>query len=244
MRNKIKLCSIGTALLISILLTGCEEHVSSPKNSASTTTNIITENKPNITTTEVGETEDNSISSESVGDQDSNTEQSSSTDTSTSNEEKPELGETGINDDVLWAMGKSFDELTKKYGDVTTGNFNTYSFKNGYGVYVWDPNIEFADNDRDKNISLIKACGGCKKIDSIQAKDFIKGDFSALNYEDFASKCGVEYTILPEDNTGIDDYWHAYFSHPLYENMVFIMSTAEKNVIDETTLFTVQFKDF
>lgn len=246
MQNKIILQSFGTALVISILLTGCAEQRSQPDSQISTsnpvTSNINsqTENKTYTSNPIENQSEDSSVLSKSSDEQ-------SSSDESNTSESSVDIDTVSINSDVIWGMGKTFDELTEKYGNVTSGNFNTYSFENGYGIYVWDTNggADYSEVDREKNISLVRESGGCIMIDGIRAKDFLNGNFSTLKYEDFTSNCGFEVISLNSNNdpnTMYDDYRFAYYTHPSYENMTFIMCYKD-GVIDEFATFTIRSDD-
>ena len=251
MHNKIKLHSIGTALLISILLTGCKGEVSQPDNSNPAAAGM-TESETSISSVGGNQPEESYSLSESAGEQSIDNEQTFSNEETLSDEgsvpESPaEPEELSINRGVVWGMGKTFDEIAEKYGNITSGNFNKYSFEHGFGIYVWDwgDGIDNSETDRDRNISLVKERGGCVMIDGIHAKDFIIGDFSTLNYEDFASRCGIEYTHIDDDPTMLyDGCWWAYFKHPSYENVTFCMYTEERDVIDDTAGFVIRSDDF
>ena len=220
MKKNIKSHSVGVALVLSMFLTGCAEQGTKPNiwfpnlNSSSSDTNSQSEHKTNATESSVTES---TIDVESLS----------------------------ISSDVVWGIGKTFDELNEKYGDVTRGNFSAYSFKNGYGIYVWQADGGFGNiTDIDENISLTRELGGCTMIDAIRAKDFLVGSLTTLNYEEFAEKCGIEYTHIDEDPEMLyDDCWWAYFKHPSYEGVTFSVYTAERDVIDENAGFVVQLDD-
>lgn len=126
----------------------------------------------------------------------------------------------GINSDVMWGMGKTFDEITERYGDVTAGNNSIYTFKNGYGKYVCDDD------------------GSCKIIGEISARDFLIGDLSTLDLDNFASKCGFEVAPLnsnDDPNTMYEGYRYAYYTHPSYKNITFSMCYKESGFDEEAT---------
>lgn len=126
----------------------------------------------------------------------------------------------GINSDVMWGMGKTIDEITERYGDVTAKYNNVYTFKNGYGKYVWDDD------------------GSCKTIGEITAKDFLIGDLSTLDLDNFASKCGFEVVPLnsnDDPNTMYEGYRFACYTHPSYKNITFSMCYKESGFDEEAT---------
>ena len=128
-----------------------------------------------------------------------------------------------INDDVMWGIGKTVDELTEKYGSATAGRNNVYTFENGYGIYV------FGD--------------GCKTIGEISAKDFLIGDLSNVTLDNFASKCGFEVVPLNDNddpNTMYEGYRQAYYTHPSYKNITFSMLYKESG-FDETATFDIRY---
>lgn len=131
-----------------------------------------------------------------------------------------------INGDVMWGMGKTFEDVTEKYGSVTvTGLDNVYMFENGYGIYV------FGDY--------------CNKIGEISAKDFLVGDISTVTLDNIAGKCGFEVVPLnptPDGQTMYDGYREAYYTHPNYENVWFVMFYKESG-FDETASFRVQLNE-
>lgn len=164
-----------------------------------------------------------------------------------------------LNTDVMWGIGKTFDEINAKYGEVISGNFNRYTFgwnysnenklPSGYGTYVWDygGGIDNSFADREKNIEYIKKRGGCKWILNIKASDFINGEFTTIGFDEFASKCGIEWNNIDDETNHEDPYLdddprYVAFKHPSYENITFIMiCDRDKNEIDETTTFNVNY---
>lgn len=165
----------------------------------------------------------------------------------------------GLNADVVWGIGKTFDEINAKYGEVISGNFNRYTFgwnysnenklPSGYGTYVWDygGGIDNSFADREKNIEYIRRRGGCYAILNIKASDFINGEFTAMSFDDFASKCGIEWIHIDDDPNDQDPFIadqprYVGFKHPSYENITFTMiCDRDKNEIDDTTFFDVRY---
>lgn len=149
-----------------------------------------------------------------------------------------------INGDVMWGMGKTFDELTERYGDITAGNFETYSFKNGYGKYSWSGGADPTQTDRDKNIEMIRGRGGCSIICDIPAKDFLIGDLSTVTLDNIAEKCGFEVIPLnpaPDGQTMYDGYKFALYTHPDYKNVSFSMMYNIENGFDDSATFRVSY---
>ncbi len=113
MKNKFKLLSISSAIILSILLTGCSE------NNKQNTSGNSSLNSQNETTNSSPE----------------NSKTDKSSDTGASVEET-----LSINSDVVWGLGKTLDELKGKYGEIRGGveSMGVYTFENGYGRYVVD----------------------------------------------------------------------------------------------------------
>lgn len=202
-------------------------------------------------------TDENSTGSVSISD--SSSETSDTSETSDSSSETSETSETSdgsdiesnipavsINSEVLWGMGKTFDEITERYGEVTSGNFNTYFFESGYGRYVWDygGGIDNSFADVNENIEYIKTRGGVVMMDNIKVNELLIGEFTTLDYDQFADICGITYTDIGEESPGMYDLWSRSFTHPFYENMTLYMYMEEPGVIDETTTFMVRSDDF
>ena len=147
-----------------------------------------------------------------------------------------------INSDVMWAIGKTFDEVTERYGEVAGGNIFEYSFENGYGVYVWDV-TDHSHSDLNENISLARESGGCKAIANISAGDLLTGDLSMVNLDNIAQRYGFDVVPLnpsPEGFSLYDDYIFAYYTHPSYENLTFIMCY-KKSGFDEEATFHIRY---
>lgn len=189
----------------------------------------------------------NSSESTDISDSSSDTSETSET-SETSDSSDTESGipvpNVSLNPEVMWGMYKTFDEVSERYGEVASGNHNTYNFENGFGRYVWDSyEIDMQQPDRDINIEKTRGNGGVKMIDNIKPHDLINGEFTALGFEDFVSQCGFEIVSLGKDEpyTMYDGYRTAAFRHPSYENMIFWASYSEETgVIDDNTLFTIK----
>lgn len=224
-----------------------ESSNSSAGNSSSYTSNISGGSSANI---------DNSVTVE-TSDAESNisTTESNISDIESSNAN----AQISLNTDVVWGIGKTFDEIGEKYGDVISGNFNRYTFgwnysnenklPSGYGTYVWDygGGIDNSFADREKNIEYIRKRGGCVSILNIKASNFINGKFTTIGFDEFASKCDIEWINIDDETNHEDPYLdddprYVAFKHPSYENITFIMiCDRDKNEIDETTTFDVNY---
>lgn len=160
--------------------------------------------------------------------------------------ETSEISRITLNQEVLWGMGKTFDEVTERYGEVTSGNFNTYFFEGGYGRYVWDygGGIDNSFADVNENIEYIKTRGGVVMMDNIKANELLIGEFTTLDHSEFEKACGINYKQIAEPPGMYDNTWITTFTHPSYENMTFYMHLGDPDVIDETTTFTVRSDDF
>lgn len=160
--------------------------------------------------------------------------------------ETSEISRITLNQEVLWGMGKTFDEVTERYGEVTSGNFNTYFFEGGYGRYVWDygGGIDNSFADVNENIEYIKTRGGVVMMDNIKANELLIGEFTTLDHSEFEKACGISYKQIAEPPGMYDNTWITTFTHPSYENMTFVMLLGSPDIIDETTTFTVRSDDF
>lgn len=216
MKNKTKLRTVGAAVLLSVLLVGiigCAEQSTDGRSVDPIVTdqNDQTESKP----TASDNSENSAVQSVETGVSEPVSEESSAE-------------AVGINAEAVWGLGKSFNEITEKYGGVTGSYSNNkiYEFENGYGRYVW--NIDG---------------GNCKAIGEISARDFISGDLSAVTLENIAEKCGFEVVPLndtDDPNTMYEGYRQAYYTHPSYENVTFGMLYKESG-FDETAKFDVRY---
>lgn len=143
---------------------------------------------------------------------------------SNNNESKPSeesSGAVAINGDVMWGLGKTVEEVSEKYGDITGGAIDVYMFENGYGKYA------FHD--------------GCDKLSDVSAKDLLVGDLSTVTLDNIAEKCGFNVVPLnptPDGQTMYDGYKMAYYTHPSYENVMFGMFYKESG-FDETASFYI-----
>ena len=135
--------------------------------------------------------------------------------------------EYSLNSDVMWAIGKTMGELTERYGEETGGG-GRYQFKNGYGTYGYDD-------------------GECKSV-LVKASDLLIGDLSTVTLDNIVSKFGFEVVLFdPENNTpGLydlyDDFKVAYFTHPSYKNITFLMEYKTSG-FDEDTTFLIKPSD-
>lgn len=233
MQNKFKLPGIGIALLTAISLTGCSENVQRPVPASP----VVNANGQTESETPIFSAENPSESKDDLSmpsSEESSVESSVNTDS------------VSINGDVMWGIGKTFDEITERYGDITAGNFNVYTFKNGYGIYAWDDDggIDPTQSDRDKNIEIIRGRGGCKIIGEISASDFLIGDLSTVTLDNIAEKCGFEVIPLnpaPDGQTMYDGYKFALYTHPDYKNVSFSMMYNIENGFDDTAKFDVRY---
>lgn len=210
MQSKTKTRGIGAVLSLLILLTGCSENAQqSIPASPVVTTNGQTESSAPVFNEESPPEKAPDLSMPS--NQDNSTESPVNADS------------VGINDDVMWGIGKTVDEVTQKYGSATAGKNNVYTFENGYGKYFFS--------------------GGCKTIGEISARDFLVGDLSTVTLENFASKCGFEVVPLDDNNdpnTMYEGCKLAYYTHPSYDNVTFSMLYKESG-FDETATFDVRY---
>lgn len=150
-----------------------------------------------------------------------------------------------INSEVMWGMGKTFDEIAERYGDAVNGNYCTYSFENGYGMYTWGVDVDKSHPDRDENVYLTRESGGCKSIAGISAGDLLTGDLSAVNLDNISSKYGFEtIPINPmyENYSPNDDHRFAYYTHPSYKNIMFVMCY-KKSGFDEDAMFRIRYEN-
>lgn len=247
MQNKIKLLSVDAILLLAVLLSGCSEQDVPPNDPNSELNSILHNSSISENYTNNSDSTNDSVQSsltESLGEQ-SVTESRSLSDKMNSSEN---LRSITINEDVMWGIGKNFDEITERYGDVTAGNYNEYTFENGFGKYVWDDSgMALSQTDRNQNIEIIKGHDGCKTIADISASDFLIGDISILDLDNFASECGFEVIPLnptndPFSDTLYDGYRFAYYTHPSYENITFSMCYKESG-FDEDATFRISYDD-
>lgn len=209
MQNKFKLPCIGIALLTAISLTGCSENAQRRVPASP----VVNAN---------GQTESETPISSAENPSESEADLSIPSSEENSVESPVNTNSVGINSDVMWAMGKTFDDVTEEYGSVTVADLNNvYMFENGYGIYV------FGDS--------------CKKIGQISAKDFLVGDLSTVTLDNIAEKCGFEVVPLnpvPDGQTMYDGYRCANYTHPDYKNVSFSM-TYNENGFDDTAKFSV-----
>lgn len=144
---------------------------------------------------------------------------SSSESENISSNESSEADEISINDDVVWGLGKTVEELTQKYGKKTSSDDVDYIcvFENGYGRYGIDGGV-------------------CTQIVGIETEDILKGEFSVMNYEELKSRAGIDYWYISTEPDGMYECWWAYFTHPSYPGVTFSVysQTATDEVSSET----------
>ena len=136
--------------------------------------------------------------------------------------------EIAINSDVMWGLGKTMDELTERYGEIVGSTGQTAWFKNGYGIYLWGGEGDI-----------------CTRISKIKASDILIGDLSTVNFDNIVSKCGFDVILFEPESDGpglYDDYHVAYFSHPSYKNITFLM-TYKISGFDEDATFLVYYDE-
>ncbi|MBD5130288.1 MAG: hypothetical protein HDT43_10285 [Ruminococcaceae bacterium] len=227
----ITLAACAAALVICVFtVMNFRQGITPPDNSNSSAVIVNSSGSENVSSADSSDTSETSETSET-------------SDTSDSESVIP-APTVSLNPEVIWGMHKTFDEVSARYGEITSGNHNVYNFENGFGRYVWDSyGIDPQQPDRDTNIEITEGNGGVRMIDNIMPHDLINGEFTALGFEDFASQCGFEIVSLGKDEpyTMYDGYRTATFTHPSYENMIFWASYSEETgVIDDDTLFTIK----
>ncbi len=217
MQSKSKTRSIGAVLSLMILLTGCSENAKRPVPASP----VGTAN---------GQTESNTPISDAESSSESEPDLSLPSNQNDSAETPENAASVDINGDVMWAMGKTFDDVTQKYGSVTVEDLNNvYMFENGYGIYV------FGDS--------------CKKIGQISAKDFLVGDLSTVTLDNIAEKCGFEVVQFevdlldptPDGETLYDGYNFAYCTHPDYKNVSISFMYSKEHGFDDSATFRVSY---
>lgn len=173
----------------------------------------------------------------------------SSDNVSSETSETSESGEPstviGISDEVVWGMGKSFDEITERYGNVASGNHNVYTFENGYGRYVWDSKgIDLQQPDRAINIEIVRGNGGCLRIDNIKPSDLFGGEFTSVSFEELAENGFEPGPVDESPYTMYDGFRFRAFTHPSYENITFVaLYSEETGVIDDKASITIRLNE-
>ena len=193
MKNKTKIQTVGMALLMSIMLTGClEKDDRPPKVSPVVTVGSQTESE-----TPISGAEDPSESKADL---------SMPSSEENSVESPINTDPISINADVMWGIGKNVDEVTEKYGSATLERNNVYTFENGYGKYVF--------GDGCKTISEIPAKDFLiGDLSSVTLDNFAsKCGFEVVPLNDSGAP-----------NTMYEGYRQAYYTHPSYDNVTFGM---------------------
>lgn len=134
----------------------------------------------------------------------------------------------GIDSDIISELGKTFSQLSKKYGSTPKGIYNSYTIENGHGRYVWktgDGKIY------DDNMEL---AGGCNMIDGLKPGELFIGVSYPASYEDLTEKYG--FTLIEAGSErGMDDLYSSEFSHSMYDSISFIFYAKEYGRIEADT---------
>ena len=142
------------------------------------------------------------------------------------NSEDINNGDSGyaLNDEVMWAIGKTFDEVAERYGGVAWNAASDYRFNNGYGIYSG-----FEE-------------GGCNAVGIVSASDLLTGDLSTVDLYNMASKYGLENFSYDLEQNKDTSFATAYFTHPSYKNILFIMNFKRAG-FDDTATFYIRYYD-
>lgn len=134
----------------------------------------------------------------------------------------------GIDSDIISELGKTFSQLSKKYGSTPKGIYNSYTIENGHGRYGW----KTAEGKiYDDNMEL---AGGCNIIDGLKPRELFIGVSYPVSYEDLTEKYG--FTLIEAGSeTGMDDLYYSEFRYPLYDNISFIFYAREYGRIEADT---------
>lgn len=134
----------------------------------------------------------------------------------------------GIDSDIISELGKTFSQLSKKYGSTPKGIYNCYTIENGYGRYGW----KTADGKiYDDNMEL---AGGCNMIDGLKPGKLFIGVSYPASYEDLTEKYG--FTLIEAGSEGgMDDLYYSEFSHSMYDNISFVFLSREYGRIEADT---------
>ncbi len=198
---KNKFCGIGAVLALSIFLSGCTENLPSDSDTAGMYSNP--DSSLNNSDFAVGENSQIGVDSEQstvAGENDSDM--------------------LVINDEVMWALGKTVDELKGRYGNLKGGSdvLGICVFENGYGMYALNEGKT------------------CFVIDGAKVKDVIKGEFTVLNYKELETRAGISYWHIDDEPSPLDECWWAYFTHPDYQGVTFAIysMTARDEITGDT----------
>ena len=135
--------------------------------------------------------------------------------------------QVGINTDIISELGMTFDQMTKRYGEVLGGIYNTYNF-GGYGRYTWKSyNGEIYDDN-------MESAGGCNYIDGVKPKELLMGADFPMNLDELSE----QYDLVPvsvESEMGMDNCYWAEFKSSLYDNVKIFFGTSTYGIIDEDT---------
>lgn len=198
---KNKLCIIGMLSALSIFLSGCTETLPSESDTAGMYGNPDS----SLNNSDFAVSQDSQIGDDR--------EQSTVADENDSEE-------LVINDDVMWALGKTADELEQRYGNLKGGSdvLGTCLFENGYGIYALNEGKT------------------CFVIDGAKVKDVIKGEFTVLNYKELETRTGISYWHIDDEPDPMDECWWAFFTHPDYKGVTFAIysMTARDEITGDT----------
>ncbi len=207
MKNNLKLRGISAALVLSMFLAGCTEQ---PNNSPSDTP-LNSETQSSNESSKADETSNENSKPDETSNESSNADETSS--------DSSQADKISINDDVVWGLGKTVEELTQKYGEKTSSDDVDYvcAFENGYGRYGIDDGV-------------------CTKIVGIETEDILKGEYSVMNYEELKTRSGIDYWYIGTEPDDMYENWWAYFTHPSYNGVTFAVysQTATDEVSSET----------
>lgn len=207
MKNNLKLRGIGAALVLSMFLAGCTEQ---PNNSPSDKPSN-SETQSSTESSNVDETSTENSTADETSNESSNADETSS--------DSSQADKISINDDVVWGLGKTVEELTQKYGEKTSSDDVDYvcAFENGYGRYGMDDGV-------------------CTQIIGIETEDILKGEYSVMNYEELKTRAGIDYWYIGTEPDGMYECWWAYFTHLCYNGVTFAVysQTATDEVSNET----------
>ena len=193
MKNKTKIQTVGMALLMSIMLTGCSEK----DDRLSKVSRVVTAGSQTESETPISGADK---PSESKSDLLMPSSEENSVDTPVNTDF------VSINVDVMWGIRKTVDEITEKYGSATAGRNNVYTFENGYGKYVFGDGCKTIGEISAKDFLI-------GDLSNVTLDNFaFKCGFEA-----------VPLNGNGDPNTMYEGYRLAYYTHPSYDNVTFGM---------------------
>lgn len=214
MKNNLKLRGISAALVLSMFLAGCTEQPNNSPSANPDKSSSSSETQSSNKSSKADETLTENSTADETSIENSNPDETSS--------DSSQADKISINDDVVWGLGKTVEELTQKYGRKTSsGDDVDYIcvFENGYGRYGMDDGV-------------------CTQIVGIETEDILKGEYSVMNYEELKSRAGIDYWYIGTEPDDMYECWWAYFTHPSYPGVTFAVysQTATDEVSSETYL--------